>query len=119
MLAVIVAASNSSCFKPQKPKCTGLHAGDVPDRWPATTPGPVAAYAPVVTTAYYAPPAVYYRGPRALLRGLRGGGHRACSSCRRPGRRGPGLLTVRPSSFVPKFYIRGEPVRNVLRAVTP
>ncbi len=82
-----------------------LPAGPVPV---ATyyAPAPVVSYSPVVTASYYAPapyyvaaPVVapaYYAGPVAVA-----------------------PVYGRPVIVRPKYYYPWQPVRNVLRAVTP
>jgi hypothetical protein len=115
MLAVIVAAliAVASSAKAQ------MYPGYMP-AVPASVAGyyatgPVAAYAPVVTTAYYAPPAVYYPAPAPyyVASPIAMPYYAAAPVAVAPVYYGPAVV-VRP-----KFYIRGEPVRNVLRAVTP
>jgi hypothetical protein len=69
----------------------------------------VAYYAPAPQVPYYAPQAAYYAAPAP------------CTSCYQPvvaaravyGRPGYSIFGA------PRFYVPGEPARNVLRAVTP
>jgi hypothetical protein len=77
--------------------------------------GPVATYAPVVTTAYYAPRAVYYPAPVPyyVASPVAMPYYATAPVAVAPVYYGPAVV-VRP-----KVYVRGEPVRNVLRAVTP
>jgi hypothetical protein len=81
--------------------------------------GPVAAYSPVVATAYYAPPAAYYPAPvpyyaaSPVVAPVPAPYYAAAPVAVAPVYYGPAVV-VRP-----KVYVRGEPVRNVLRAVTP
>ena len=79
--------------------------------------GPVAAYAPVVTTAYYAPQAVYYPAPAPyyVASPVAMPYYAAAPVAVAPVYYGYGPAVV----VRPKVYVRGEPVRNVLRAVTP
>jgi hypothetical protein len=85
------------------------------------TTGPVMPYAPVITTAYYAPPAVYYPAPAPAP-------YYVATPVIAPVPV-PAPVAVAPVAVAPvygpkvvvrpKVYVRGEPVRNVLRAVTP
>ncbi len=75
--------------------------------------GPVAAYAPVVTTAYYAPQAVYYPAPAPyyVASPIAMPYYAAAPVAVAPVYYGYGPAVV----VRPKVYVRGEPVRNVLR----
>jgi hypothetical protein len=75
--------------------------------------GPVVPYAPVVTTAYYAPPAAFYPAPAPYYVAAPIVAPVVAPVAVAPVYYGPAVV-VRP-----KVYVRGEPVRNVLRAVTP
>jgi hypothetical protein len=79
--------------------------------------GPVATYAPVVATAYYAPQAVYYPAPAPyyVASPVATPYYAAAPVAVAPVYYGYGPAVV----VRPKVYVRGEPVRNVLRAVTP
>jgi hypothetical protein len=68
-------------------------------------PPPLVSYGPVVTTAYYAPPPYYVAPP--VVTAYYGAPVVAPYYYGRP-------VIVRP-----KVYIPGQPVRNVVRAVTP
>jgi hypothetical protein len=69
-------------------------------------PAPVVGYGPVVSTAYYAPAPYYVAAPVA-----------APYYVASPYAVGP--VYARPVVVRPKIYVPGQPVRNVLRAVTP
>jgi hypothetical protein len=78
-------------------------------------PAPVVGYGPVVRTAYYAPAPYYVASPVAVpyaaapvVTAYYGG----------PVAVAP-LYYGRPVIVRPKIYIPGQPVRNVVRAVTP
>ena len=70
------------------------------------SPAPVVSYGPVVATSYYAPVPYYVAVP--VVRP-----YYAAS----PVVVGP--VYGRPVIVRPKIYVPGQPVRNVLRAVTP
>ena len=77
-------------------------------------PAPVVSYGPVVSTSYYAPAPYYAAAPLPYY---------AASPVvtpyyvARPVAVAP--LYGRPVIVRPKVYVVGQPVRNVLRAVTP
>ncbi len=82
---------------------------------PVTTPivynpGAVYTYSPVTpTVTYFAPPVVAYPAPAPVV-------------VYRPGvyvAPAPVYYPARQVLIRPKVYVRGQPVRNVLRAVTP
>jgi hypothetical protein len=82
-------------------------------------PAPAVAYGPVVATSYYAPQAVYYSAPAPVP-------YYAAAPVATPYYvASPVPVAVAPVYYGPKVvvrpkvYVRGEPVRNVLRAVTP
>ncbi len=110
--AVIVVASNATAqtyfgYMPAVPApVAGYYAT-----------GPVAMYAPVVATAYYAPPAAYYPAPAPyyVASPVAVPYYAAAPVAVAPVYYGYGPAVV----VRPKVYVRGEPVRNVLRAVTP
>jgi hypothetical protein len=81
------------------------------------TTGPVVPYAPVPTTAYYAPPAAFYPAPAPYLVAAP-----VVTPVVTPVVAPVAVAPVYYGRAVvvrPKVYVRGEPVRNVLRAVTP
>ena len=74
-------------------------------------PPPVVSYGPVVATSYYAPAPYYVPSPVMTP-------YYVAS----PLPVGPvvvGPAYARPVVVHPKIYVPGQPVRNVLRAVTP
>jgi hypothetical protein len=74
-------------------------------------PAPVVSYGPVVATSYYAPAPYYVAAPVV-----------APYFVASPVVVGPyavGPVYGRPVIVRPKVYFPGQPVRNVLRAVTP
>ncbi len=80
---------------------------------PVTAYAPVVQAAPVVTTAFYAPQTVYYAAPAPYF-----------VAAPIAIRAAPAAVAVAPvygrAVIVrPKVYVVGQPVRNVLRAVTP
>jgi hypothetical protein len=77
-------------------------------------PAPVVAYSPVVATAYYVPQTVYYSAPVPVV---------VAAPVAAPQYVAPPVAVApvygRPVVVRPKVYVVGEPVRNVIRAVTP
>jgi hypothetical protein len=78
-------------------------------------PAPVVGYGPVVATSYYAPQVAYYAAPAPYV---------VASPVVTTAYYAPAPVAVAPvygPAVVvrPKVYIYGQPVRNVLRAVTP
>ena len=78
---------------------------------------PVATYSPVVTTAYYAPQTVYYSAPAPYY---------VAQPVVTPYYVArpvvaPAVVPVYGRAVVvrPKVYVAWQPVRNVIRAVTP
>ena len=79
-------------------------------------PAPVLSYGPVVTTAYYAPAPYYVASPVVTPYYV------ASPVAVAPVAVGPVAVAPvygRPVIVRPKVYVVGQPVRNVLRAVTP
>lgn len=86
---------------------------------PVASYGPVVAASPVVATAYYAPQPVYYPAPAPyyVARPVATPYYVAAPVVAPPVAVAP---VYGPAVIVrPKVYVRGEPVRNVLRAITP
>ncbi len=83
-------------------------------------PAPIVSYGPVVTASYYTPQTVYYSAPASYY---------VASPIVTPyyvaSPYVPATVAVAPVYYGravvvrPKVYVVGEPVRNVLRAVTP
>jgi hypothetical protein len=96
MLSSSVLAQGYTVFMP---------AGPVPV---ATyyAPAPVVSYGPVVSTSYYAPAPYYVASP--VVRPY----YVASPVVVAP-------YYAQPVIVRPKIYVPGQPVRNVLRAVTP
>jgi hypothetical protein len=83
-------------------------------------PVPVVSYSPVIAASYYAPQTVYYAPPVPYyVAAPMATPYYAASPVV------PAAVAVapvyygRPVVVRPKVYVPGEPVRNILRAVTP
>jgi hypothetical protein len=109
-LAIVLVASSSlfaqgyATFVPAGPAPAVAYYG----------PAPVVPYGPVVSTAYYAPAPYYVAAPVVVPRRY----YVAAPVVAAPVVVAPAYYG-RPVIVRPKIYIPGEPVRNVLRAVTP
>jgi hypothetical protein len=79
-------------------------------------PAPVATYySPVIATAYYAPQTVYYSAPAPYY--VAAPVFAPAPAVVAPVAVAP--VYARPVIVRTKIYVPGQPVRNVLRAVTP
>ncbi|MGO9108610.1 MAG: hypothetical protein ACLP9L_05190 [Thermoguttaceae bacterium] len=74
-------------------------------------PAPLVSYGPVVSTSYYAPIPYYVASPVVTPYYV--------ASPVAVGAVAVGPIYGRPVIVRPKIYVPGQPVRNVLRAVTP
>jgi len=83
-------------------------------------PAPVMSYSPVVTASYYMPQTVYYAAPASYYVASPVVAPYYVASPYVPATVAVAPLYYgRPVVVRPKVYVAGEPVRNVLRAVTP
>jgi hypothetical protein len=86
-------------------------------------PAPVAGYGPVVATSYYAPAPYYAASPVSYYAASPVPYYVAAPVPAGPVAVGPVAVAPvyygRPAIVHPKVYYPGQPVRNVLRAVTP
>ncbi len=74
-------------------------------------PAPLVSYGPVVSTSYYAPIPYYVASPVVTPYYV--------ASPVAVGAVAVGPIYGRPVIVRPQIYVPGQPVRNVLRAVTP
>jgi hypothetical protein len=81
-------------------------------------PAPMVAYGPMVRTAYYAPPAYVAPAPYYVASPVQATAYYAPPAVM-PAPMAVGPVYGRPVIVHPKVYVPGQPVRNVLRAVTP
>jgi hypothetical protein len=118
--AVVLVASNAMA----QAYVTYMPVGPTPvvTYYSPYSPAPVASYGPVVSTSYYAPETVYYAAPTPYYAAptpyyvaspVATPYYVASPYVAAPAYYGPSVI-VRP-----KVYVRGEPVRNLIRAVTP
>jgi hypothetical protein len=114
ILAKSLLAALSGLLAAGSTAAAGTYRIDTVQPYPVRTtvvyrPGIVYTYSPVTpAVTYYAPPVVTYPGPAPFF-AYRPGAYLAPAPVYYPA-----AVVVRP-----KVYVRGQPVRNMLRAVTP
>jgi len=139
---IVAASPTCSCATPVTVSYGTVSSGLVTSYYPmASVAAPAVAYSPVVTpvTSYYAPPAVSYEAYSPVV----SSSYVAYSLVVSPYVAYSPVVTAYPAPYVayrpaiaasyapavvaagpavvvrPKVYVRGEPVRNLIRAITP